>query len=195
MWGAEIRGLIAVGLVMAAIVFAWTRIENRETAIDPSATTTTTTTTTTTLPPTTTLSPQEAATAICDRSQAFVDEVAALADDTGPGPVAHLALDYWSDVLDLAAAEIRTEVVAVVNYYERYLQTAEPFDFNTTKVILEGDKEGLQQLLTRPAPGLETSRALVAFGCGIDVPDQPRMSARSFEDLEDRLLRPANDDD
>ena len=182
--------MIAVGIVIAAIVFAWTRIESRETAVDTGATTTTTTTTTTTVPPTTTLSAEEAALAICERAQTFVDDTAALPADAGPGPTAQLALTFWTDVLDLASVQIRTEVVAVVNYYERYLATAEPFGFDTADIILEGDKEGLEQLLTRPAPGLDTSRNLISFGCGIEVPDKPEMSARAWDDLERRLLRP-----
>lgn len=191
MWWTETRGLIAVALVVAAIAFAWTRIENPGTAVDVAATTTTTTTT---LPPTTTTSAEQAALEICERAQTFVDATADLADDAGPGPVAHFALDFWSDVLALAAPQIRTEVVAVVNYYESYIETAEPFEFSTTKVILGGDKERLQQLITRPAPGLVASRALIGFGCGLEVADQPRMSAKAFDELEDRLLDPPDDE-
>ena len=56
------------------------------------------------------------------------------------------------------------------------------------RVIVEGDKEKYQQLITRPAPGFEGSRGLIAFGCGVEVPEQPRMDPDDFEDLEDRLL-------
>ena len=44
--------------------------------------------------------------------------------------------------------------------------------------------------MTRPAPGLEASEAMVQFFCGVELPGQPSISARSFDDLEDRLLDP-----
>ena len=76
----------------------------------------------------------------------------------------------------------------MVNYYEDYIETAGPFDYDTSRIIVEGDKEKLQQLITRPAPGFEGASGLIAFGCGVAVPDPPRMDADDFEDLEDRLL-------
>ena len=82
-----------------------------------------------------------------------------------------------------------------MNYYESYIETAEPFEFSITKVILRGDKERLQQLITRPAPGLESSRGLIGFGCGLEVADQPRMSVTRFDELEDELLDPPDDDE
>jgi len=177
--------LLAVG----GIAYAWTTIENRPVAeIEAVATTTTTTTTTTTLPTTTT--PEEALQAICLRSAQFSGVAAALPSDAGPGPTAELALDYWTDILDLAAPELRTEVVAVVAYYRDYLNLARPFEFNAAKIIVEGDKERFQQLVTRPAPGLETARSLISLACGIDVPDQPSMSSRAYTNLENRLLFP-----
>ena len=104
------------------------------------------------------------------------------------GGIAVLALGFWQDVLPLAEGGARAEIVAVANYYEDYIETAGPFDYDTSRIIVEGDKEKLQQLITRPAPGFEGSRGLIGFGCGVEVPDQPRMDADDFEDLEDRLL-------
>jgi len=184
----ELRGIAAVALVVAAIVFAWSAIESRGTNDDATTVSTTSTTTSTTVAPTTTRSQDEKNLLICDRARSFVDEVAEVPDDAGPGPVAVLALSFWGDALALMTGGARAEVVAVVNYYEDYIETAGPFDYNTSRIIVEGDKEKLQQLITRPAPGFEGSQAFIAFGCGVEVPDPPRMNSKAFEDLEDRLL-------
>ncbi len=188
----ELRGIVAVALVIAGMVIAWNRIENRETETDSVTAGTTTTTTTTTIAPTTTRSSEENFLLICERARSFVEEAAEVPASAGPGPVAVLALGFWQDALALAEGGAAAEIVAVVNYYEDYIETAGPFDYDTSRIILEGDKEKLQQLITRPAPGFEGSQALIGFGCGVVVPDQPRMNADDFEDLEDRLL---DDDD
>ena len=184
----EIRGILAVALVIGAIVLAWTRIESHATVDETTAGTTTSTPTTTTVATTTTVDQSIANLLICQRALEFVNEVAAVPGEAGPGPVAVLAFEFWQDVLGLADGGGRAEVIAVVNYYEDYIETAGPFDYDTARIIVEGDKEKLQQLITRPAPGLDGSRALIAFGCGVDVPNQPSMDADDFEDLEDRLL-------
>ena len=188
MWGTEVRGVLAIAAVIVAIAVIWARIENRTTDLDTAVTTTTTTTTTTSVPATTTTSRAQAELAVCERSQTFVDAVDALSDEAGDGELAGLALEFWRDVLEVAPPEIATEIVAVVHYYEDYLETGTPFDFDTPRIILEGDKEKLELLLTRPAPGLEAARGVIALSCGIDVPDKPTMSSRSFTDLERRLL-------
>lgn len=188
----ELRGTLAVALAIGAIVFAWTRIESHGTTDTTTADTTTTTSTTTTVATTTTRGQDENNLLICERARSFVDEAAEVPDDAAPGTGAVLALGFWQDVLELADGGARAEIVAVVNYYEDYIETAGPFDYDTARIIVEGDKEKLQQLITRPAPGFEGSRALIGFGCGVQVPDQPLMDADDFEDLEDRLL---DDDD
>ena len=186
----QFRGFVAFLLAVGAIAYAWTTIENRPVdVVQAVASTTTTTTTTTTTPPTTT-TPEDAIQAICIRSAQFSGVAAALPDNSGPGPTAQLAIQYWTDILDLAPPELRTEVVAVVGYYRGYLDLAEPFDFDAAKIIVEGDKERFQQLVTRPAPGLSKARDLIAFACGVEVPDQPSMSDRAYTDLENRLLFP-----
>ena len=175
-------------LVIAAIAFAWSTIESRGTDDDATTATTTSTTTSTTVAPTTTRGQEEKNLLICDRARSFVDEVAEVPGDAGPGPVAVLASSFWQDVLALTAGGARAEVIAVVNYYDDYIETAGPFAYDTARIIVEGDKEKLQQLITRPAPGFDGSQAFIAFGCGIEVPDPPSMNAKAFEDLEDRLL-------
>lgn len=194
MWWTELRGLLAVALVLGGIAFAWTRIENRPVKVIDLASTTTTTTTTTEPPPTTVDQDARNA-AICDHARALAEDLAALPGDAGPGPVARLALDFWRRVEALSVGGARAEVTAVVRYYEDYLETAAPFDFSTTKIILEGDKEKLQQLLTRPAPGLDESRQLIGLFCGVDPPNKPSMGATDFDDLEDRLLDPDDEDE
>ena len=184
----ELRGIVVVAVAVVTIALAWTAIENSGTDGDAGTAPTTSTTTTTTVPPTTTLDQAVNNLLICERARSFADEAAELATDPTPGATAVLALGFWQDVLALASVGARAEVIAVVNYYEDYIETAGPFDYDTARVIVEGDKEKLQQLITRPAPGFEGSRGFIAFGCGIAVPDQPRMDADDFEDLEDRLL-------
>lgn len=186
----ELRGVLAFLAIIAAIVLSWRAIESRP--IDDTATVTTTTssTTTTTVAVTTTTTPAQAVAATCARSAEFVVEAALIPDDAGPGPLARLALSFWSDLETIAPLDARIELGAVVTYYQSYLDTAEPFDFDTVRIILEGDKEKFEQLVTRPAPGLQASRDLLVNLCSTEVPGQPSISARSFDDLEDRLLDP-----
>jgi len=184
----QFRGFVVFLIAIGGIVFAWTTIENRPVDVVAAVATTTTTTTTTTVPTTTT--PEDATQAICIRSAQFSGVAAALPSNSGPGPTAQLALQYWTDILDLAPPQLHTEVVAVVAYYRDYLDLAEPFDFNAAKIIVEGDKERFQQLVTRPAPGLATARDLISFACNMDVPNQPWMAEKAYTDLENRLLFP-----
>jgi hypothetical protein len=192
-WWTELRGLIAVLLVGGAIAFAWTRIEARPVQDLIAVVATTTTTTTTTVATTTTLNNEETIFAICERGRSLADELALVDTAAGPGPAARLSLDFWRAIELLVDGGIRAEIGAIVGYYENYFETAEPFDFNTAKIIVEGDKEKLQLLLTRPAPGLAEGSAFMGL-CGVSVPDKPSMRASDFEDLEDRLLDPEDDE-
>ncbi|MEM9201964.1 MAG: hypothetical protein AAGC53_09905 [Actinomycetota bacterium] len=188
---AELRGLVAFGAIVLVIVGAWRWIEDRPVS-DPiaAAATTTTTTTTTTVRVTTTTTPEMAAAATCERTATFLAEAELIPADAGPGPLARLALSYWSDLELIAIEDSKVEIAAVVAYYQSYLDTAEPFQFDPVQIILEGDKEKFEQLVTRPASGLEASANMVTFFCGVELPGQPSISARSFDDLEDRLLDP-----
>ena len=188
MRGAEIRGFIAFVAVIVAIVIAWNVIEERDTESETATPVTTeTTTTTTTVPVSTTTTPAQAQAAICDRTQALILEM--FTDGaTGDGEIARYMEVYWTDLLDLVAPEVRVELFAVVDYYGDYLAEGGPYDFDTERVIVEGDKERWEQLITRPARGLEEARALVSLLCGVEVPDQPFMDDDDFEDLEDELL-------
>ena len=189
---AELRGTIAVAIILGTIAVTWTLIESREVEVrDPSIMTISTTTTS--RQATTTIDQDARNTRICELAR-NLDSETNLVLDQPPGTVARVMLDFWRAVEPLAGSGARAEIGAVVSYYEDYLETAGPFDFNTGRIILEGDKEKLQQLLTRPAPGLEESRALVGFGCGVDLPQKPSMSLTSFDELEDRLLDPDNDE-
>jgi hypothetical protein len=185
----ELRGIVAFAVIVVAIIATWRWIEARP--IDETvatAATTTTSSTTTTVSVTTTLTPAETAEQTCARTNQFLAEAGLIPSDAGPGPLARLALSYWSDLEVLTTGDARVEITAVVGYYQSYLDTAAPFGFDTVDIILEGDKEKFEQLVTRPAPGLEASEAFVAFLCGVELPGQPSISARSFDDLEDRLL-------
>jgi hypothetical protein len=184
--------LVAFAAVVSAIVFAWTAIEDRE-VTSVAATTTTTSITTTTVVPTTTLSLAQAAESLCRETATLSGEIGLLPSDIGPGPVAHLALDYYTRIKQLVPPEVAPEMVAVIGFYEDFIATGEALDYDVVKIIIEGDKEKYQQLVTRPAPGLESVRGVVAETCGVDVPEQYRISSGGFDDLEDRLLDPPDD--
>lgn len=186
MRGAEIRGVVAFVAVVAAIVVIWTTIENRDTTTAATASTTTTTTTTT-VPSTTTTTPEQAAAAVCKRTEDFQLELF-FAGEPDEGTTARLALEYWTDMLDLVAPQVRIEIAPVVDYYGDFLIIGAPFEFDTGRIIVEGDKERWEKLITRPANGLEDGRAFVKFICGAELPDQELMSASAFNALEDRLL-------
>jgi len=190
---AEFRGFLAFMLAVGGIAFAWTQIENRPVSAPAAIATTTTTTTTTTARPTLT-TPVQATAVICNRSEQFTAVVGALPSDAGPGPTAQLAYAFWVEVLDLAAPQLRTEVVAVVSYYRDYLDLAQPFGFDAVKIIVDGDKERFQQLVTRPAPGLTAARGIISIACSVEVPDKPSMSSKAFTELENRLLFPDEED-
>lgn len=179
--------------VVAGIALAWTAIEARPINDVDVSTATTTSTTTTTLLTTTTLSVAEANFAICDRARSFTEEASLVALNGGSGAVAELALDFWRLVHNLASGAIKAELFAVVGYYEDYIETGDPFEYDFESIIVEGDKERLEQLLTRPATGLAESRALVSL-CGVTVPDKPTMRASDFKKLEDSLLDDDKDD-
>jgi len=187
---AQLRGVLAFALVAASIAYAWTTIENRATEEAGAAVTTTSTSTTTTVALTTTTTAEQATIAICERSQLFAAQSQIIPPDLGPGPLANLSLLFWRDIREVATPDAITEVVAIIDYYEDYLATAEPFEFDTVTIILEGDKEKFEQLVTRPAPGLTTMRGFVQFLCDVELPDQPSISASGFADLEDRLFDP-----
>lgn len=180
-------------MVVGAIVLSWRAIEARPIAETTVEATSTTTSTTVAAATTTTTTPQQAIDATCDRAAEFVAEAGLIPSGSGPEPLARLALSFWSDLELIAIEEAKTEIGAVIDYYRSYIGTAAPFDFDTATIILEGDKEKFEQLVTRPATGLQASRDMVTQLCGIDVPNQPSISSRRFDDLEDRLLDPPDD--
>jgi hypothetical protein len=183
------RGFLAFVAVVVVIAYVWGRLDDEPAskavivAADPPTTTVVAASTTTT-------TPEQAQEAICELTDSFAADVRALGADPEDGPVARLATDFWAAVLPDLPTEIRTEAVAVVEYYQSYMEVSEPFDHDPVRIIVEGDKERYEQLLTRPAPGLESSRAFLLFTCGVEVPDQPSMSEGAFASLEERLLDP-----
>lgn len=196
MGGVEIRGLLAFGAVVLAIALLWVRIDSHEIPKAVGFGTTTTTTSIAIASTTSTTTPEQAIETVCDAADALQADIAALekdeqtGEDVDVGAAIRLTASFWTDVLPDLPSEVRTEAVAVVDYYQGYLEVAEPFDHDPVQIIVEGDKERYEQLLTRPVPGLDTSREFVASTCGVEVPDKPSMSAGRFSDLEDRLLHP-----
>jgi hypothetical protein len=197
--GVEIRGLLAFGAVVVAIALLWVRIDSHDAAkaVGLGATTTTISIATSS---TSTTTPDQAIEMVCDAADSLMAGLAALEAqqpteeeeeeevEADVGAAIRLTARFWTDVLPALPSEVRTEAAAVVDYYEGYLDVAEPFDHDPARIIAEGDKERYEQLLTRPVPGLDTSRGFVTSVCGVEVPDKPSMSEESFADLEDRLI-------
>ena len=186
---AEIRGFLAFAAVVAAIAYLWVQLDDTPDAKAVAVASSTTTTTVAAIS-TTSTTPEQAIGVVCDRAAGFEADVATIDEDDGDGPVARLAAAFWAAVLPDLPVDVRAEAVAVVDYYESYLEVAEPFDYDLVRIIIEGDKERYEQLLTRPAPGLENSRGFLLFVCGVETPDKPSMSVRAFRRLEERLLDP-----
>jgi hypothetical protein len=187
---AEIRGFLAFAAAVAAIAYLWVQLDDAPNAKAVVVHSSSTTTTLNAVSTTSTTTPEQAIGVVCDRAAEFEAAFATIDEDDGDGPVARLAAEFWATVLPDLPVEVRTETVAVVDYYESYLEVAEPFDHDPVRIIIEGDKERYEQLITRPAPGLETSRGFLLFVCGVEVPDKPWMSVGGFRDLEERLLDP-----
>lgn len=189
--GVELRGFLVFAAVVVAIAYLWVRLDD-ETVTKATETTATTTSssTTTTVVASPTVPPDQDLTGVCEQAQEFASAAAAVPEDDGIGPVARLAADFWASVLPDLPDEVRVETAAVVDYYESYLEVAEPFDHDPVRIIIEGDKERYEQLLTRPTPGLENARGFLLFVCDAEVPDKPSMSAGAFSSLEERLLDP-----
>lgn len=185
----EIRGFLAFFAVVAVIAWLWVRLDDAPVAKTLAVAATTTSTT---IGPqsTTTTTPEQAVALVCDRATTLRSDVEALGEDPHDAIETRLVSEFWADVLPDLPADVRTEAEAVVSYYANYLAVTEPFDHDPVRIIIEGDKEKYEQLVTRPAPGLETARGFVAFVCDIEVPDKPWMSAGGFSDLEERLLDP-----
>lgn len=175
-------------MVIGVIAATWQWIEARP--IDPVTVTVTTTSTssTTTVAPTTTLSADDKLVLICLRSAGYANDVAAVTDDQGAGPLVDLGLEYWQEIQNLSTGSMVAEVGAVIGYYEDFVEIGVGFDYDYERIIVEGDKEKLELLLTRPAAGFDDAANLIAFGCGVEVPGTPSMAARTFERLEDRLI-------
>jgi hypothetical protein len=186
---AEIRGFLAFAAVVAAIAYLWVQLDD---APDAKAVVVASTATTTTAAATSTSSttPEQAIRVVCDRAARLAADLATIDEDDGDGPVARLAAEFWTAVLPDLPVEARTEAVAVVGFYDSYLEVADPFDHDPVRIIIEGDKERYEQLLTRPAPGLENSRGFILFTCGVETPEKPSMSGGAFRSLEERLLDP-----
>ena len=190
---ANARGALAFVAILAAIALSWRSIESRpvdgpDVAVSP------TVDSSTTLVATSTTTPMQAVEAACVRAATFDAEVALIPNGSTPGTLARLALLFWTDLRVIAPEEAEVEVAAVISYYQGYLDTAGPFDFDTERIILEGDKEKFEQLVTRPAPGLQASRDLIATWCQIELPDQPSISSEVFDELEDSLLDPPDEE-
>ena len=172
---AQLRGVLAFALVAASIAYAWTTIENRATEEAGAAVTTTSTSTTTTVVLTTTTTAEQATIAICERSELFAAQSQIIPPDLGPGPLANLSLLFWRDIREVATPDAITEVVAIIDYYEDYLATAEPFEFDTPvsqkMCVVEVSRDGTTW---RNAGSFfaESFRTLIQYlGSGFKIPD------------------------
>ncbi|NNE72590.1 MAG: hypothetical protein HKN26_02915, partial [Acidimicrobiales bacterium] len=61
-----------------------------------------------------------------------------------------------------------------------------PGDYNPLTILRGSDAARFKQLATREPPGVEDTRANVAFLCGgLEIPGPPRISESEFERLEE----------
>lgn len=176
----ERRGELAFALVALLIVVLWVALdqpaaEQAETSTAPTTTVTSTTTSTV---------PVDADEVICDLSGDYVEAASEIPSDDTYGPLSELSLAYWQELLPLVDATLRIEIVAVVDHYDELIEVAKPLDYDSLTIISDGNRERFEQLITRPANGLEIAEAFVAELCEVELPEQPVLTSSEFRSLE-----------
>lgn len=188
MWGTQLRGAIAFGVVCLTIGIIWVRLsddaEVTRTQSEVAAAAATTTSTTTTSTTTTTTSPQQALDLVCARVDAYMIDVYVSGDEN---KIPELALALWTDLKPMVDSSVAGEISAVIEYYQSYLEVAQPFDFDPTTIIRDGDSERFERLMTLPASGLDASAGFVGLGCGIELPPKPSMTQAEFDKIDAKV--------
>ncbi len=188
---AEMRGLVAVVVVGILIALLFVRIsEYGEDESVAAASVTTSTSSTTTSSTTTTEAPPLFANALagiqnlCESAEDFV--LGAESDIEFPGKVPQLAEEFYTKVVDGVDDQVRAEYSAALRYYTEYNDLALPFNYDGLSILQSDGGQRWGLLASSEPPGVEATRANVAFLCGgLEIPEPPLLSASEFERLSD----------
>lgn len=187
---AEMRGLVAVVVVGILIAVLFVRIseygEDESVAAAGVATTTTSTTTSTT----TTEAPAQFENAfagvqnLCDSAEDFI--AGSESEIEYPGKIPQLAEEFYARVIDGVSDQIKAEYSASLRYYTEYNELALPYNYDGLTILQSDGGERWGLLASSEPPGVEATRANVAFLCdGVEIPEPPLMSSSEFERLQD----------
>ncbi len=191
MWGERIRGIIAVGVVCAAIGIAFVTIDAGG---DEDTTTASTSTTVAPTTSTTTTVPDE--TADFDRLCELTTELYTTLVEGSVFDIGHetRALEtFYTGAATLNLDFLTPEYQAAARHYQQYNAVGGPFGYDTERILSESDDaDRWVSLVTRPAVGVDESRAHVLFICGVDLPEAPSVDE---EDIEEILEDIADEED
>ena len=195
MFWSEARGALTLAVVAAAVVMLFLTLLDRTGAtVDLMALTTTTTTSTTT----TTIDPRDDLRPVTDMCAAAAEFITS-ADSTlfvWPGKVPQLAETFYATAYASARGDIRPEFAAALAYYEEFNEIADPGRYDPLTLLRGPTADRYQQLATREPPGVEATRANVAFLCGgVQIPGPPTLSADEFEDLQEIIAEELADEE
>ncbi len=187
---AELRGLIAVVVVGVLIAVLFVRISEygeEETVAAESliaTTTSSTSTTSTTVAVPLVFDALEAIGVLCESANEYVESVNS--DINYPGKLPQLGEEFYAKVVDVVPTEVRAEYDAAYRYYTEYNDLAEPHGYDGLTILLSDGGERWGALVNGTPPGIDATRANVAFLCEqLELPDPPLMSAGEFERLSD----------
>ncbi|MDH3705289.1 MAG: hypothetical protein OES57_04445 [Acidimicrobiia bacterium] len=184
---SELRGAIAlvgVGALIALLFVALLDRTGTNLARDTYYPATTTTTTTTT-----TIDPRDdprPVLTLCEAAETFVTSAESEAF-FWPGKVPQLAETFYAAAFEVSIGDIAAEYAAALAYYEDYNDIAEPGNYDPFTLLRGPDADRFRQLAGREPPGVEATRANVAFLCGLDIPGPPIIPPDEFDELEDEL--------
>ncbi len=188
---AEMRGLVAVIAVgiLIAVLFARISAYGEDDSVAAAGVVATTTSTTSTSS-TTTAAPVQFDDALagvrnlCESSERFIE--GSESEIEYPGKIPQLAEEFYESVIDGVSDQIRAEYSAALRYYTEYNDLALPHNYDGLTILQSDGGERWGLLASSEPPGVEATRANVAFLCGgIEIPEPPLMSASEFERLSD----------
>ncbi len=187
---AEMRGLVAVVVVGILIAVLFVRIseygqdEEVSAATGPTTTTSTSSTTSTSAPPSAIVSALSGVRTLCESATEFIE--ASNTDIEYPGKTQQLAEEFYVKVNESVGAQVQLEFDAALRYYTEYNDLAEPYVYNGLDILRSDGGQRWALLAAGEPPGVEATRANVAFLCdGIEIPEPPLMSTRELDRLTD----------
>ncbi len=185
---SEIRGVLAVAAVGLAIVVCAGYLLDYDG--DDAEASVTATTVATTVPPTTTearalLSGLESIVELCALANDFKDGAESEVF-VYPGKLQQIAEEFYTVAIDLVDGNVRAEYAAALSYYEDFNEIGEPDNYDALTLLRGPNADRFRQLATREPPGVEATRANVAFLCeGLEIPGAPLMNQGEFDRLQD----------